>query len=339
MAFCGTCGWALDAGATVCPKCGTSVATEPVPAEAQGVAPSAPAPAPATGITIGELLGEPLKRVFDEFSTYFSTQGVVFLVSSLLGVAASIVAMLYAPALAGAMASGSVSIPALVGASLPIMAVGAMLALVTFLLNAVGSAMGVLASEGLDADERRTFEGAWAILRPRLGNLLVTNLLMGLGFALCFLPAILFLIVGSDPSGGGELASLGAASVLVLVGIAAFVVLALLWSVATPVALFESREPADNLKRSLQLTKGHRIPFLGILVLVFAAGTVYGLVVSALMFALPAPMGPVLSQGLTVAFSLVSALYMASATQRYYRRVLALQPASSAPSADAMRST
>lgn len=100
---------------------------------------------------------------------------------------------------------------------------------------------------------RLGFNDAWAVVRPRFGNLLGTLVLVALVlFALLLLGGILGILI------------------LPLIGaiVAAFYFLAR-WAVALPVSLLERHGVTGNLGRSTELTAGSRGAIVGVLILLF----------------------------------------------------------------------
>jgi hypothetical protein len=65
-----------------------------------------------------------------------------------------------------------------------------------------------------------------------------------------------------------------------------------IWFVATPVCVVETLGPIQSLRRSSQLTKGHRWAIFGLIVLVAVLGSLF---VSIIDFGLEAAAGPILS--------------------------------------------
>jgi len=61
------------------------------------------------------------------------------------------------------------------------------------------------------------------------------------------------------------------------------IIFAIMWYVATPVCVVEQKGPATSLLRSSELTKGHRWKIFGMVVLLYIAAIIIGLVIGALL--------------------------------------------------------
>lgn len=324
MAFCPQCGWALDAGALACPKCGT-------PVDGQGPGPGTASPPPAAApISVGELLGAPVRRVFERFGTYFGTQGVPILLGVVIGTAVSMAAVYLLAAPTGAPGFG-----ATFSAALTTIAAGLVAGVLAFVLNVVAGGIGVVVSDELDRDATPTLGSAWERVRPRLATLLLTSLLLFAVIVAAFLPAILLVVTGA---GMDALVLAFPALALAAAGACVVVWLLVMWAVAVPVVVFEGRAPWASLQRSAQLTKGSRGALFGTFLVILVAAFVYGLVTDFIpgLF----PVGATIVSAVLGAFSsLVVGFVTASITTHAYKRLAppAAQPESSAPSADAMR--
>lgn len=316
MSHCTSCGKPLTPGVAFCTACGATIGAAP---SAPGMPPVAIAPA-ARRVDASSVIGESFRMTFRHFGAFLGTQGVILVLGSLVGLA--ILVLYIRPATAtmvGAMAAFEAD-PAgfdpfeFLASMLPLLGGAAASGLVTVLFSLLAGGFGLVTADMLRAGETVSMGAVWAKLGPRFGNYLATGLLVRV--------AILGVLVGSF--------ALFFLIVPIFAGIVITIYLYLRWAMAGPASIFESLRPAENMKRSSELTKGVRGD-LFVVGLVAIALSVIPAIVFGSILGLAAPMvDPFAPPPLWVDISrwafgavaqLVTAFFLSAAFMGFYRRL------------------
>lgn len=146
-------------------------------------------------------------------------------------------------------------------------------ALAGLVVNALADGVAIAAAYASVSGTRLGLRGAWTSARPRMGNLLLTALIV----------KATVLAVFGVPVAAALLAHLDT-PLVVLVGLLAFlaaIILWLRWALALPVSVLENRSPRGNLRRSVALTEGVRLAIFGLILR--ATLTICGLLLSTVL--------------------------------------------------------
>lgn len=285
--YCSECGTQTPDGAAFCAKCGA-----PFASAAPVVTPAAPPlPPPRARLDVSRAISTSFRVAFAHFGVFLATQGP-FVV---LGAAVAFLLSFYflTPGLGGLSESlGAQDVDATL-ASLASLS-GGLLALgsLTFVLRTIGLGIGVVVADAALSGQRIGIATAWSRLRPRVGNLLATYLLVTLAVAGVFLAgvALVFLIV----------------PVFVALGFAIYLLVR--WIAAAPVSVLEQRPPSENLSRASAVSEGSRGPIFAAALVVYGIPILLGAIVGAI-FQAGAGSPAELSLGAALAQAAISAVF------------------------------
>jgi Membrane domain of glycerophosphoryl diester phosphodiesterase len=116
----------------------------------------------------------------------------------------------------------------------------------------------------------------------RLVPLIGLGLLIGLAVVLAI--AVISIVAGLGVAmfGGGPAGAVIGGG-MVVVGVVAMIMLVVRWFSAVPACMVERLGPVKSLRRSSQLTKGHRWKIFGALILLYLVSAVVGVILSTLL--------------------------------------------------------
>lgn len=202
-------------------------------------------------LTFADAMGTTLRAVSRNLPAYFRTQGVVLLGAALLLTFFAATLWLGGTLLAG---EGRTTLGVLATTAY---LVGVLLVLLVYVASL---GIGVHVADAALRGKRIRLAEAWALARPRLGNLGGTLLALGL---------FLIAVVGFHVAGAFLLAGAGATLIdllfLTLLADAVGLHLLVRWMPALPLSMLEGHAPRANLRLASHLTAGSRWALVGAL--------------------------------------------------------------------------
>lgn len=206
------------------------------------------------------------RQAFSHFGAFLGSQGVFVL---LAGAISFVVSVFVLPSgMSAAMrAASNEDLGALLAALGPVVGIGLAAGVAGFVLNALGAAVGIVVADGLARGETLTLGQAWARASTRVGNLLLTWLLVALAALGCVLAgAVLFFLI-----------------VPIFVGMFFAFYLLVRWIAAGPVSVLEGRGVRENLARASAITEGSRGSIFGALLLFLLIAIVPGILIGVVL--------------------------------------------------------
>lgn len=208
-------------------------------------------------IRAGEMVVGSFRLVFGNARVFLATLGVALLPA----LALNLVSALFIATPSARSVVGPGADPALAARFFALVAVAAVVAIVSSLLALVGQAVGIVVADRLMRGEPVTLADAWTEARARLGSFLGTIFLI-IGMVVAGV-VVLVVIAGVAIVTLGPIAGILVAFVGYIVGAVFLVMYLLRWSLAGTVAILERNDAMSNLRRSEAVTRGARAAIFG----------------------------------------------------------------------------